>query len=95
MESRIAAQRPGLVCEKPQEKVSHFPVKDYHSRASGVTGTWVNRMAWKDFYRISCRIFQHEITTRRTIMAKGQQRKTKEAKKPKKQPAPAKLSGNP
>ena len=26
-------------------------------------------------------------------MAKGQQRKTKEAKKPKKQPAPAKLSG--
>jgi hypothetical protein len=29
---------------------------------------------------------------RRTIMAKGQQRKTKEAKKPKKQPVPAKLS---
>jgi len=28
-------------------------------------------------------------------MAKGQQRKTKEAKKPKKQPTPAKLSGNP
>jgi len=28
--------------------------------------------------------------TRRTIMAKGQQRKTKEAKKPKKQPAPTK-----
>ena len=27
-------------------------------------------------------------------MAKGQQRKTKEAKKPKKQPAPTKLSGN-
>ncbi len=26
-------------------------------------------------------------------MAKGQQRKTKEAKKPKKQPTPAKLSG--
>jgi len=26
------------------------------------------------------------------IMAKGQQRKTKEAKKPKKQPVPAKLS---
>jgi len=28
-------------------------------------------------------------------MAKGQQRKTKEAKKPKKQPTPAKLSFNP
>ena len=28
-------------------------------------------------------------------MAKGQQRKTKEAKKPKKQPPPATLSGNP
>jgi hypothetical protein len=28
------------------------------------------------------------------IMAKGQQRKTKEAKKPKKQPTPAKLTGN-
>jgi len=28
------------------------------------------------------------------IMAKGQQRKTKEAKKPKKQPVPAKVSGN-
>lgn len=27
--------------------------------------------------------------TRRTIMAKGQQRKTKEAKKPKKKPTPA------
>jgi hypothetical protein len=26
-------------------------------------------------------------------MAKGQQRKTKEAKKPKKQPAPAKVTG--
>lgn len=26
-------------------------------------------------------------------MAKGQQRKTKEAKKPKKQPTPAKISG--
>jgi hypothetical protein len=26
-------------------------------------------------------------------MAKGQQRKTKEAKKPKKQPAPAKITG--
>jgi hypothetical protein len=26
-------------------------------------------------------------------MAKGQQRKTKEAKKPKKQPTPAKMSG--
>ncbi|MBI1888266.1 MAG: hypothetical protein HYS19_07820 [Nitrosomonadales bacterium] len=31
--------------------------------------------------------------TRRTIMAKGQQRKTKEAKKPKKQPPPAAVSG--
>ena len=30
-------------------------------------------------------------STRRIFMAKGQQRKTKEAKKPKKQPAPAKL----
>jgi hypothetical protein len=30
------------------------------------------------------------VTTRRTTMAKGQQRKTKEAKKPKKQPVPAK-----
>jgi hypothetical protein len=28
------------------------------------------------------------------IMAKGQQRKTKEAKKPKKEPVPAKISGN-
>jgi len=28
------------------------------------------------------------------IMAKGQQRKTKEAKKPKKQPVPAKASNN-
>jgi hypothetical protein len=28
------------------------------------------------------------------IMAKGQQRKTKEAKKPKKQPVPAKLACN-
>jgi hypothetical protein len=28
-------------------------------------------------------------TQRRTIMAKGQQRKTKEAKKPKKKPTPA------
>jgi hypothetical protein len=28
------------------------------------------------------------------IMAKGQQRKTKEAKKPKKQPPPATISGN-
>jgi hypothetical protein len=32
----------------------------------------------------------HVVTTRRIIMAKGQQRKTKEAKKPKKQPVPAK-----
>jgi hypothetical protein len=30
---------------------------------------------------------------RRTIMAKGQQRKTKEAKKPKKQPVPAAING--
>ncbi|MCR4305051.1 MAG: hypothetical protein NUV63_12660 [Gallionella sp.] len=37
--------------------------------------------------------FQHVDTTRRMNMAKGQQRKTKEAKKPKKQPAPAKLTG--
>ena len=28
------------------------------------------------------------------IMAKGQQRKTKEAKKPKKEPVPAKVNGN-
>jgi hypothetical protein len=28
------------------------------------------------------------------IMAKGQQRKNKEAKKPKKQPVPAAISGN-
>ena len=35
------------------------------------------------------------VTIRRTIMAKGQQRKTKEAKKPKKQPPPATLSGKP
>jgi len=36
--------------------------------------------------------FPSATTTRRSIMAKGQQRKTKEAKKPKKQPAPTKLT---
>ncbi|MEO6974849.1 MAG: hypothetical protein ABI144_03100 [Gallionella sp.] len=36
----------------------------------------------------------HAVTYQEKIMAKGQQRKSKEAKKPKKQPVPAALSGN-
>lgn len=39
------------------------------------------------------RCFFTIVTSRSMTMAKGQQRKTKEAKKPKKQPVPAKISG--
>jgi hypothetical protein len=42
---------------------------------------------------VSCHKYQYVFNTRRTVMAKGQQRKTKEAKKPKKQPVPTKVSG--
>jgi adenylosuccinate synthase len=84
-----------LIMIRMQEKVSHFSVTDYHLRALGTTVTGVGPAAVTRVNRItlSCHIFQHAVTTRRINMAKGQQRKTKEAKKPKKQPAPAKVIG--
>jgi len=41
---------PTLLSEKSQEKVTHFPVKYYHSRALGVTGTLESPMTWKSLY---------------------------------------------
>jgi hypothetical protein len=74
-----------------QEKVSHFPAGDYHLHALRPAAIRVGPAA---IYRgtLVAHISQL-ITTRRMIMAKGQQRKTKEAKKPKKQPPPATLTG--
>jgi hypothetical protein len=79
---------------KSQKKRLHiFPVTDYHLRASGGAGTLAGPMAGKHLLLHLMPHFPSATTTRRSIMAKGQQRKTKEAKKPKKQPVPAKLSG--
>jgi len=65
-------------------------VTDYHLRASGGAGTLAGPMAGKHLKPHLMPHYPSAITTRRSIMAKGQQRKTKEAKKPKKQPVPAK-----
>jgi translation initiation factor RLI1 len=48
-------------------------------------------MANKNFVRHDLRLNAYMV--RRTIMAKGQQRKNKEAKKPKKQKQPVVLAG--
>jgi hypothetical protein len=39
-----------ILCKKSQEKVTHFPVKYYHSRALGATGIRVSPMTWKNHY---------------------------------------------
>jgi hypothetical protein len=44
------------------------------------------------FIRIASVAAHFKSPTRRTIMAKGQQRKNKEVKKPKKQPPPVAIS---
>jgi len=76
------------------ENVSLFPARDYHLRALNLAESGMVSTA------VICIFAAHEslhisdvATTRRMIMAKGQQRKTKEAKKPKKQPVPAAISG--
>jgi hypothetical protein len=74
-------------------------VTDYHLRALGLAKI---RLGPARYLALTASRFNstvvyrnfNVVTTRRPIMAKGQQRKTKEAKKPKKQPAPAKLNGN-
>jgi hypothetical protein len=71
-----------------QEKVTHFLPSDYHLHTLRLcrkpAGTAAVARGTPALH------LTYAVTTRRTIMAKGQQRKTKEAKKPKKQPVPAK-----
>jgi hypothetical protein len=74
------------------EKVSLFPARDYHLRALGLAESRVGSAA-ANIYKYQSLHISQIVTTRRMIMAKGQQRKSKEAKKPKKQPVPAAISG--
>jgi hypothetical protein len=77
------------------EKVSLFPARDYYLRALGLAESRAGSAAVTRYNASHESLHISQIvTTRRMIMAKGQQRKNKEAKKPKKEPVPAKVSGN-
>jgi hypothetical protein len=74
-----------------QENVSHFLPTDYHLHTLRLCRIPAGAAAVARCNRGTPALhLTHVVTTRRMIMAKGQQRKTKEAKKPKKQPVPAK-----
>lgn len=92
---RMPMQRRFLPPETRKKKVTHFLQADYHLRALCLTGTGVGTTAGYLCGTVTPAVTDFIIPSLpgRTIMAKGQQRKTKEAKKPKKQPVPAKVTG--
>jgi hypothetical protein len=85
---------------KTQENVSHFLVAVYYLLALDFAEAFYkSRLVQRQFYIFICSTlvgtYSNKLTLpRRMIMAKGQQRKNKEVKKPKKQPVPAKVTGN-
>jgi hypothetical protein len=71
-----------------KKKFYFFLIPDYHLPTLGFPNPWNRRQR----IHLSLITLQFNYQLRRAIMAKGQQRKTKEAKKPKKQPPPATLN---